>query len=303
MKRNGQLFQTVEQAIESQEAFGELLAPGEKERLLDFGVIRSAAPGEVLCRPNQVDTRVYILVIGEVEVRDRLADEGANVLARLRRGELFGEISALFKLPRISAVIVSRPSVLLEIPGDILEKVINGRPELYHAVIQRYKQRITDTALRNVSVLRYVPADRLTMLIEQSSLIGVPAGEAIVREGEAGDAIYIIIYGTARVTHQVGDEEINIALLRSGDYLGEWSILTGTPRAATVTAVTRVEAIRVDCQPFLSFIEDNPEIREQLDKVAFDRHSVVTSQGHLADSREAMDNMLLQIEKVIDQQE
>ncbi len=302
MARNGQLSQTVEQAIESQEAFGELLTLDEKEQLLDFGVVRSAAPGEVLCRPNQVDTRVFILVIGEVEVRDSLEVEEGSVLARLRRGELFGEISALFRLPRISAVIVSRPSVLLEIPGDILEKVISGRPELYHAVIQRYKQRITDTALRNVPVFRYVPAEGLARLIEQSSLIGVPAGETIVREGEAGDAIYIIIYGTARVTHQVGDEEMNIALLRAGDYLGEWSILTGASRAATVTAVTRVEAIRVDCQPFLSFIEDNPEIREHLGMVAFNRHSVVTGQGYLIDSREAMDNMLSQIEQVIGQQ-
>ena len=303
MKRSAQLLQTVQEAIDRQEAFGELLTAEEKEYLMDFGVVRSAEPGEVLCRPNQMDTRVYILVIGEVEVRDKLPDDDGELLARLRQGELFGEISALFKLPRISAVAVTRPSVLLEIPGDILEKVINGRPELYHAVIKRYKQRITDTALRSVPLLRYVPADRLAMLIEQSSLIGVPAGEAIVREGEPGDAIYILIYGTARVTHEVGTEIVNIALLRAGDYLGEWSVLTGAPRAATVTAVTRVEAIRVDCQPFLSFIQENPEIRDRLDMVAFNRHSEVANQGHLADSREAMDRMLSNIEAVIDQQE
>ncbi|MDZ7805418.1 cyclic nucleotide-binding domain-containing protein [Thiohalophilus sp.] len=300
MQGNGQLRETVEQAIERQEAFGELLTQVEKELLLDFGVVRSAAPGELLCRPDQVDTRVYILVIGEVEVLDAVEQEG-TVLARLGRGELFGEISALFRLPRISAVRVSRPAVLLEIPGDVLEKVISGRPELYHAVIKRYKQRITETALRRVTLFRYVPADRLGALIEHSSLVGIPPGETIVGEGEAGDALYIIIYGTARVTHQVGDEAMNLALLRAGDYLGEWSVLTGAPRAATVTAVTRVDAIRVDCQPFLQFIQENPAIRDRLDMIAFNRHVETAEQGQLVDSREAMDEALARIQNLIDQ--
>lgn len=298
MQGNGQLRETVEQAIERQDAFGELLTQAEKELLLDFGVVRSAAPGELLCRPDQVDTRVYILVIGEVEVLDAVQQEG-RVLARLGRGELFGEISALFRLPRISAVRVSRPAVLLEIPGDVLERVISGRPELYHAVIKRYKQRITETALRRVALFRYVPADRLSALIEQSSLVGIPPGETIVREGEAGDALYVIIYGTARVTHQVGNEAMNLALLRAGDYLGEWSVLTGAPRAATVTAVTRVDAIRVDCQPFLQFIQENPEIRDRMDMIAFNRHAETADQGQLADSREAMDEALARIQNLI----
>jgi len=299
MHGDGQLRDTVEQAIERQEAFGELLTQAEKEQLLDYGVVRSAAPGELLCRQHQVDTRVYILVIGEVEVRDVAEGEG-TVLARLGRGELFGEISALFRLPRISAVRVSRPSVLLEIPGDILEKVISGRAELYHAVIQRYQQRITETALRSVSLFRRVPVDRLAALTEHSSLIGIPAGEAIIREGEPGDAIYVIIYGTARVTHHVNGEAFNLALLRSGDYLGEWSVLTGEPRTATVTAVTRVDAIRVDCQPFLQFVGDNPQIRDQLDTTAFNRHTETVDQGRLADSPAALGEELSRIRNLID---
>lgn len=302
MQGNGQLRETVEQAIERQDAFGELLTQTEKELLLDYGVVRSAAPGELLCRPDQVDSRVYILVIGEVEVLDAVEQEG-TVLARLGRGELFGEISALFRLPRISAVRVSRPAVLLEIPGDVLERVISGRPELYHAVIKRYKQRITDTALRRVALFRYVPADRLSALIENSSLVSIPPGETIVSEGEPGDALYIIIYGTARVTHQVGNEAMNLALLRAGDYLGEWSVLTGAPRAATVTAVTRVDAIRVDCQPFLQFIQENPEIRDRMDMIAFNRHTETADQGQLVDSREAMDEALARIQNLIDQSE
>ena len=298
MSQDGNVLDVVQQAIDNQATFGELLNSEEKQQLLDHGVVRSAVPGDVLCQQHQMDTRVYILVMGEVEVRD--GDESSNtVLARLRNGELFGEISALYKLPRVSTVVVSKPSVLLEIPGDILETVISGRPELHKAVIQRYQQRITDTALRGVPIFRYIARENLNKLIEKSSLIGVPAGADIVKEGEPGDALYIIIYGTARVTHKVSGEELNIALLRAGDYFGEWSILTGAPRAATVSAVTRVEAIRVDCQPFLEFIQKNPEIRDRIDMVAFNRHSHVTDKGYVIESREAVDSMLSKIEEVM----
>lgn len=300
MNGNGHLRDTVEQAIGRQDAFGELLTLEEREQLLEFGVVRSAAPGEYLCRPFQADTRVFILVIGEVVVCDE--DEADSpVLARLGPGELFGEISALFGLPRISAVRVSRPSVLLEIPGDVLEDVINSRPELSRAVIGRYRQRITDTALRSVSLFRQIPADGLAMLIEHSSLMSIPTGEAIVREGEPGDAIYIIIYGTARVTHRAGEELLNLALLRAGDYFGEWSVLTGEPRAATVSAVTPVDAIRVDCQPFLEFIAEHPQIREQLDTVANSRHAETIEQQRLADSPQAMDRVVTSIQNLFDQ--
>lgn len=296
MQGNGHLQQSVEQAIERQVAFGELLNQQEKAQFLDYGVVRSAAPGEFLCRPHQIDTRSYILAIGEVEIRDSTEEKGA-VLARLGRSELFGEISALFHLPRISAVRVSRPSVLVEIPGDILEKVISSRPELYDAVVQRYKQRITDTALRSVALFRYIATDRLAALNDCSSVVGIPPGEAIVREGEPGEAIYVIIYGTARVTHQVDGESRDLALLRTGDYLGEWAVLTGAPRTATVTAVTRVEAIRIDYLPFLQFIRENPQIADPIKTLAFSRYSAATDQWEVADARAALEQLLLRIKK------
>ncbi|WP_134084812.1 cyclic nucleotide-binding domain-containing protein [Thiohalophilus thiocyanatoxydans] len=133
MQGNGHLRRSAELAVERHEAFGELLNRQEKSRLVDHGVVRSTVPGEFLCRPHQIDTRSYLLAVGEVEVRDR-AEMKSTVLARLGWSGLFGEIAALFCLPRISAIRVSQPSVLLAISGDTLEKVISGRAELYDAV-------------------------------------------------------------------------------------------------------------------------------------------------------------------------
>ncbi|MGD8576343.1 MAG: cyclic nucleotide-binding domain-containing protein, partial [Thiohalophilus sp.] len=103
-----------------------------------------------------------------------------------------------------------------------------------------------------------------------------------------------------RVTRQAGEELLNLALLRAGDYFGEWSVLTGEPRAATVSAVTPVDAIRVDCQPFTEFLSEHPEIRAALDKVASDRRSKADK---LVDSPDAMDKVVSNIQSLIDHSE
>jgi cAMP-dependent protein kinase regulator len=59
------------------------------------------------------------------------------------------------------------------------------------------------------------------------------AGDAIVKEGEPGEAMYIIAEGHAKVT-QAGRY---VRELKRGDYFGEVSLLYGSPRTATVTAV------------------------------------------------------------------
>lgn len=272
MEQKGKVMHAARQALDTHQAFGDLLSAEEKQYLMDRGVVRSASPGEVLCQRQQLDTRVYVIIMGEVEVSGGEGEQGV-VLARLGSGEIFGEISALFHIPRISDVTVSHAAVLLEIPGDILQRIINQRAALREAILQRYQQRLADTALRSVGLFRHLSADRLSQLVAEAGLMSVPAGATLVSEQEPGDALYIIISGTARVSHQISGETLNVALLRTGDYFGEWSLLTGAPRAASVTALTRLEVLRVDCRLFLDFIQENPEIRDRIDQVAYNRHS------------------------------
>jgi len=292
------IMDAVGRAMDSDAAFGDLLTVDQRQFLLDRGVVRSVLPGDVLCEYGQQGDRVFILVFGEVEVSK--TDKGQSiVLAHLRQGEIFGEISALYHSPRVSTVTVSKPSVLLEIPGDILTQVVDQNRLLRTAIIQRYKSRITGTALRGISSLRYLSDKALQDLIEQSSLVDIPEGTQIVEEGESGDAIYVIIYGSARVTHTFSGSEINLALLRAGDYFGEWSILTGAPRAASVTAVTPVEAVRLDCDLFLDFIKDNPEVRDRIDLDAHNRHELTLQFGELPATSERAESIVNNIEKII----
>ena len=297
MEANEKIYEVIEHAIDSQTAFGDLLTAEEKQSLIDRSTVHSAVTGEALCKQGEKDRRVFIIVMGEVEVSEG-KDENQLVLAHLKRGEVFGEISALFDSARISNVTVTKPSVILIVPGDVFENMVTGRSALYSAILERYKDRLSETALRSVDLFRHLSKTELQSLIKSSSVVGIPEGGVIVSEGEAGDYFYIIIRGTARVSHYLGESTINLALMHSGDYFGEWSVITGAPRAASVSAVTRVDVLQIDRKSMLEFIQKQPEVGERIDLVAHNRRENLSGTG-IPDSPEQLKRMVKNIEDVI----
>ncbi|MFK5915384.1 MAG: cyclic nucleotide-binding domain-containing protein [Woeseiaceae bacterium] len=298
MDRNETIYDVISNAIDKQTVFGDLLTAEEKQQLIDYGTVHSAVVGEKLCQQGEVDRRVFIIVMGEVKVSEG-SGENEIVIAHLKRGEVFGEISALFDSPRISNVTVTKPSVLLIISGDFFEKLLTSRSALHNAILERYQRRLSETALRSVDLFCHLNTAALSNMIEAANISSVGEGGIIVKEGESGDNFYIIIRGTARVSHALGESCINLALMHSGDYFGEWSVLTGAPRAATVSALTRVDLLGIERHVLLDFIQQQPEVGEQIDLVAHNRrekHADVL----VPDSTEQLERMVKNIEEVID---
>lgn len=297
---NQEVIAAVEQAVASHQLFGDLLTAVEKEYLLDRGIVRSVAPGIRLCRQYQRDDRVYILVVGEVEASAG-EDTGKTHIASIKQGELFGEIAALFGMPRICDITVTRPSVVLEIPSSVLRTIIEARGQLRDAVMQRFRARITETALRAVPLFRYLPDDSMQQLVEAATLVGAPPGSILIEEGEVGDAFYVIVYGNLRVSHDISGRHLNLALLQPGDFFGEWSLLTGAPRAATVSALMQTELVAIDRGAFLKIMQLHPEIRDRIDLEAQNRHEQLSTTDTLSKEAGARQN-LDEIKNILKQQ-
>ena len=61
-------------------------------------------------------------------------------------------------------------------------------------------------------------------------------GEAIVRQGEVGECMYVIQKGEAEVLFRDGAKEVRLAVLGEGDFFGEMSLFEREVRSATVRA-------------------------------------------------------------------
>ena len=117
---------------------------------------------------------------------------------------------------------------------------------------------------------------------ERTQLAGVgrpvmyAGGEAIVRQGQDGQSLFIIKRGEARVT--LAGTDGDVARLREGDVFGEMSLLTGAARTATVTAVADCDLLEIDADGFRRLVVANPSVLERVTSVTaarreeLDRH-------------------------------
>jgi small-conductance mechanosensitive channel/CRP-like cAMP-binding protein len=69
--------------------------------------------------------------------------------------------------------------------------------------------------------------------------------EVLVRQGEEGSEMFVIIEGAVEVLADVDGREVRVATMQAGDYFGEMSLLTGEPRTATVRATTKGRLWRI----------------------------------------------------------
>jgi CRP-like cAMP-binding protein len=87
-----------------------------------------------------------------------------------------------------------------------------------------------------------------------------PRGTVLFREGERGDAMFVVQRGQVRISVQVGGVEKVLSTLGPGEFVGEMSILSGNPRSATATCVEDARMLVVDGRTFEAMLRANSEI-------------------------------------------
>jgi CRP-like cAMP-binding protein len=93
-----------------------------------------------------------------------------------------------------------------------------------------------------------------------AELIQVPRGEVIIREGRPGYEFFTVAEGTASVTR----DGRAVAVLGPGDHFGELSLLAGTARDATITAVTPMELVVIDGRAFRGLLTELPDFSRRI---------------------------------------
>ena len=84
-------------------------------------------------------------------------------------------------------------------------------------------------------------------------------GVSIVREGEIGDVMFIIVSGEVRVQITKDQKEVELARRKAGQYVGEMALISKEPRSATVRAIGNVRALCIDQKNFESLLRDRPD--------------------------------------------
>ena len=124
------------------------------------------------------------------------------------------------------------------------------------------RKRSAAQVRRSVAALNAVPLfdgfskRHLHRLAAEAEVVMFEPGRTIVEEGGAGEAMFVVLSGGARVTRKGR----RVASMVPGDFFGELSALDGGPRTALIVSETPIELLRVFRRTLHRMIEEEPSL-------------------------------------------
>ena len=205
-----------------------------------------------------VDTSAFTLLQGTVPDRVRAGVLGV-LEAAIGLTVAAGEITAPVLLDRVGV------ETTFIIAGAILPLVTIG--------LWPWLRRLDDQVIPPHELVRHlkqVPMfEPLSLAVMEQLAGGVQVvayamGTEIIRQGDAGDAFYLLIDGGVEVIR----DGAHVDDMGAGASFGEVALISGEPRNATVRAVEDCRAYRLEPAPFLSAVTGNPHSQLAADRVA-----------------------------------
>ncbi|KDR83579.1 hypothetical protein GALMADRAFT_55505 [Galerina marginata CBS 339.88] len=171
-------------------------------------------------------------------VQPKFHPEFGIMVQECRPGSSFGELALMYGHPRAASVLAMEPSTLWSLDRITFRTIILKSAHRRRTMYEQF--------LSTVTLLSSLDAPERSKIADALISSVYMDGEAVVRQGEMGDSFFFIEEGEAIVTKtqqtENGDiRELKVGHLKKGDYFGELSLLRLAPRAATVSAIYRVD--------------------------------------------------------------
>lgn len=216
-----------------------------------------------LLMPN----RMYLLLDGEVAIFSR-----GRPIGTVRPGQIFGEMASIDQGPRSGSAVARSACRVIALDNRQLQTALGKKPEfalmlmsvmigrIRGAVAQMGKVSATAEAnIRESAVFDKTALGILARALAQTT-VRYDRGAAIVKEGQVGVLMYVVLEGRLAVSIQGKLVE----RIGAGGVFGEMALVDRTPRLATVTAETPCALLAIARNTFLDLIRASPEFAVSL---------------------------------------
>jgi CRP/FNR family transcriptional regulator, cyclic AMP receptor protein len=105
-----------------------------------------------------------------------------------------------------------------------------------------------------------------TEIIKRIMLEYYPKGHLIFREGDSGDAFYIIKRGMVRIYREAagGEDEKETSMLGDGDFFGEMALISDKPRNNSAQTVEESEIFKLGKSDFIQLVSSTPDMASRI---------------------------------------
>jgi CRP-like cAMP-binding protein len=107
-------------------------------------------------------------------------------------------------------------------------------------------------------IFREFEAGDVEALASACELISMPKGAAVCREGDPGDAMFVVKSGVLDVSRSLSGKPVHINLLSEGEFFGEMALIDGSPRSADVTVLEDAVLVKLPAPEFRKLKAQHP---------------------------------------------
>ena len=157
------------------------------------------------------------------------------------------------------------------------------------------EEQMSFKSLRSIELFASLCDDEVWDIVRKDRLLGFGRGELVVKKGDVGGSMYVILEGLCSVLIvNPSDEQtmVEIAQLKPGTIFGEISALTNDPRTASVKAVSHLRLQEISQQQIKDLFLNNHEAMAEFAKVMAAREEARSS--FTPDQKQSFETSLLQ---------
>jgi ATP-binding cassette subfamily B protein len=244
-----------------------ILGDRELDHLADRFELIHFALGQDVVRAGDEAEAFFIVYSGRARVIAIDKSGRETTVGTLTRGDSFGEQGLLTKSQRHYTIRASSDMAALR-----LAKIdFDGLLESDARVREYFDKYISEISIRNFLKLSTALAPlsplEIRNLLGSLEVIEYEPDTAIIREGEAGDALFILRSGGVRVIKESNGGKV-LNQLKAGDSFGELALLTGQPRATSIITSEPSSVFRLSKREFDRIITASPKFKDAIVSMA-----------------------------------
>ncbi|RMG90527.1 MAG: cyclic nucleotide-binding domain-containing protein [Zetaproteobacteria bacterium] len=251
-----------------------VLFPDERTFLEAMASRTHYLPGVPIIQEGQRPETLFLVHEGLLKVNKRHGDRIIEV-GSITPGDVFGEASILYGSPAGASVISIESSVLYELPGDAVRRILDNNERFFRALSQLAEQRVAASALAVNPLFAVLPQAVREVILHNGRILSLDAGEQLFQEGQREEGVmYLVLQGEAEISiphPEEKDRKLVLAKATSGDEIGEIALVCDMPHAATVTAITPLKLLTIRKESVLAWKRRYPAFRDALYQCVADK--------------------------------
>uniref|UniRef100_A0A8C4UHT8 cGMP-dependent protein kinase n=1 Tax=Falco tinnunculus TaxID=100819 RepID=A0A8C4UHT8_FALTI len=231
------------------------LEPHQIRDMVECMYERTFQQGSYVIRQGEPGNHIFVLKEGSLEVFQQ-----NKLLSSIPAWTAFGELAILYNCTRTASVKAITNVKTWALDREVFQNIMR--------VTAQTRQEQYRNFLRSVSLLKNLPEDKLTKIMDCLEVEYYDKGDYVIREGEEGNTFFIIAKGKVIVTQSTADHSQPqlIKNLQKGDYFGEKALISDDVRSANVIADEyNVECLVIDRETFNQTVGTYEELQTYLE--------------------------------------